>query len=130
MPRQMPTFTKTPPEVVAAFEAARPDRPDVERRTMFSYPAYFVKGNMFAFTFGPKIAVRLGAPKAGQTQFEVMPGHAMKEYVEVPASGSKGAALRRWVADGLAYADTLPPRASSRGAVKSAAKAGAKKATS
>jgi hypothetical protein len=32
----------------------------------------------------------------------------MKEYVTVPATAMKGAALRSWIADGLAYADTLP----------------------
>jgi len=108
----MPTFTKTPPEIIAAFEAARPDRPDVERKTMFSYPSYFVKGNMFAFTFGPKIAVRLGetAPK-GAKPFEIMNGRGMAQYYEVPASAMKGAALKKWVADGLAYAETMPAKA-------------------
>ena len=110
--RKMPTFTKTPPEIIAAFEAARPDRPDVERKTMFSYPSYFVKGNMFAFTFGPKIAVRLGetAPK-GAKPFEIMNGRGMAQYYEVPASAMKGAALKKWVADGLAYAETMPAKA-------------------
>ncbi len=114
MPRKMPKFTKTPPEIVAAFDAASPSRSDVQRKTMFSYPALFVKGNMFAFTFGPKIAVRLDeagrakAAKAGAGPFEPMPGRQMKEYVSVPASAMKGAALKKWIADGLAYADTLP----------------------
>src|SRR3954470_18109066 len=117
MPRVMPRFTKTPPEVVAAFDAASPSRGDIERRTMFSYPALFVKGNMFAFTFGPKIAVRLSedgrakAAKAGAGQFEPMPGRPMGEYVEVPAKDMKGASLKKWMADGLTYADTLAPKA-------------------
>jgi hypothetical protein len=128
MPREMPKFTKTPPEIVAAFESARPDRPDIERKTMFSYPAYFLKGNMFAFTFGPKIAVRLGAtaPK-GAEPFEVMPGRGMKEYYTVPASAMKGAALRRWVADGLAYAETLPAKSKTAPKKTTAKKATAKK---
>ncbi|TME37109.1 MAG: hypothetical protein E6I57_12045 [Chloroflexi bacterium] len=88
MPREMPKFTKTPPEVVAAFDGASPARSDIARKTMFSYPALFVNGNMFAFTFGPKIAVRL----------------------EVPAKDMKGASLKRWIADGLAYAETLPAK--------------------
>lgn len=124
----MPKFTKTPPEIMAAFESARPERPDVERKTMFSYPAYFVNGNMFAFTFGPKIAVRLAedgrakAAKAGASPFEVMPGRGMKEYVTVPESAMKGAALRRWLADGLAYAETLPAKtAAKKTAVKKTA---------
>ncbi len=117
MPRTMPKFTKTPPELVAAFDAASPSRGDIERKMMFSYPALFVKGNMFAFTFGPKIAVRLDeagrarAAKAGAGPFEPMPGRGMKEYVTVPEAAMKGAGLKTWIADGLAYADTLPAKA-------------------
>ena len=113
--RAMPKFTKTPRAIVAAFEGAKPARADVERRTMFGYPAYFVRGNMFAFTFGPKVAVRLG-PKASARPFEVMPGRAMSEYVEVPAGAVKGAALKKWVADGLAYVDALPAKRPRAGA--------------
>ena len=99
----MPTFTKTPPEIVAAFEAAQPAGPDVQRKTMFGYPAYFTRGNMFAFTFGPRIAVRLDeaartrARKAGATAFEVMPGRPMTEYVTVPPGATKGAPLKKWI---------------------------------
>ena len=110
----MPKFTKTPPDVVAAFDTASPSRGDIERKTMFSYPALFVKGNMFAFTFGPKIAVRANEAtraKPGMKRFEPMPGRPMGEYVEVPAKDMKGAALKRWFAEGLAYADTLPAKA-------------------
>lgn len=116
MARKMPKFVKTPPEIVAAFDAASPSRSDVDRRTMFSYPALFVKGNMFAFTFGPRIAVRLDdarrakAMQAGAKLFAPMPGRPMREYVEVPAKDMKGASLKKWFADGLAYADTLPAK--------------------
>ena len=123
--RKMPKFTKTPPEVVAAFDAGSPSRGDIERRTMFSYPALFVKGNMFAFTFGPKIAVRADEKtraKPGVKRFEPMPGRPMGEYVEVPAKDMKGAALKRWMAAALAYADTLPAKAKKAGPKKKVAK--------
>ena len=108
----MPKFTKTPPAVVAAFDAASPSRADIERKTMFSYPALFVKGNMFAFTFGPKIAVRADeATRAKNKRFEPMPGRPMGEYVEVPAKDMKGVALKKWMTSALAYADTLPRKA-------------------
>src|SRR5512132_59158 len=110
----MPKFTKTPPEVVAAFDAASPSRGDIERKTMFSYPALFVKGNMFAFTFGPKIAVRADEAtraRPGMKRFEPMPGRPMGEYVEVPAKDMKGAPLKKWMAEGLAYVDTLTAKA-------------------
>jgi hypothetical protein len=123
----MPKFTKTPPEVVAAFDAASPSRGDIDRKTMFSYPALFVKGNMFAFTFGPKIAVRASeATRANPSmkRFEPMPGRPMGEYVEVPAKDMKGAPLAKWMAAGLAYADTLPAKATKnpRAKTKSAAR--------
>src|SRR5438046_9705189 len=103
----MPKFTKTPPDVVAAFDAASPSRGDIERRTMFSYPALFVKGNMFAFTFGPKIAVRADeATRAKQKRFEPMPGRPMGEYIEIPAKDRKAAALTKWMAGSLAFAQT------------------------
>ena len=114
MPRQMPKFTKTPPEVVAAFDAGSPSRAGIERKTMFSYPALFWKGNLFAFTFGPKIAVRADEAtraKPGMKRFEPMPGRPMGEYVEVPAKDMKGAALKRWMGQALEYADTLPAKA-------------------
>lgn len=120
----MPTFTKTPPEVIAAFDAASPARVDVQRKPMFGYPALFLRGNMFAGTFGPKIVVRLGeaerakAVHAGATPFEPMPGRAMKEYVVLPASAMKGAPLKRWLALALANAETLPAKAAKKPAAK------------
>lgn len=111
MPREMPKFTKTPPEIAAAFDKAAPSSAGVERKTMFSYPALFVNGNMFAFTFGPKIAVRADeATRAKMKRFEPMPGRPMGEYVEVPAKDMRGAALARWMSRGLAYAETLPAK--------------------
>ena len=120
----MPNFAKTPPEVVSAFDAASPSRGDIERKTMFSYPALFVKGNMFAFTFGPKIAVRANEAtraKPGVKRFEPMPGRPMGEYVEVPAKEMTGAPLKKWMTDGLAYADTLPVKAKKKPTPKRAA---------
>lgn len=109
----MPKFTKTPPELVAAFEAAKPSDPRVVQKIMFGCPAYFLNGNMFAFTFGPRVAVRVDEArraKLGAAAFEIMPGRPMNGYVEVPARGTKGSALKRWVAEGLVAADRLPAK--------------------
>lgn len=116
----MPKFTKTPPAVLAAFEAAAPKRADVARKTMFGYPALFVNGNMFAFTFGPQVAVRLGT-KAGAKPFEIMPGRAMGDYVAVPESAVKGAGLKSWIADALTYTEAMPAKRKA-GAKKTRAK--------
>ncbi len=127
MPRSMPEFTKTPPELVAAFDAAVPADPRVVRKTMFGYPAYFVNGNMLAFTFGPRIAVRVDAARRkkmgdGGAAFEIMPGRPMREYVEVPASGMKGAALRRWILDAATYTATLPAKNAAKTGTKTVAR--------
>jgi TfoX/Sxy family transcriptional regulator of competence genes len=112
----MPKFTKSPPAVIAAFEAASPSRPGVERRSMFGCPALFLNGNMFAFAFGPRIAVRLDVPgrakaaKAGAPLFEMMPGRPMAEYIDLPGSAMRVPALRKWIAEGLSYAETLPAK--------------------
>ena len=119
MPREMPKFTKTPPVLVAAFEAARPDDARVTRKTMFGYPAYFLNGNMFAFTFGSRVAVRvddarrakMGKAGAG---FEIMAGRPMNGYVEVPAADVKGAALKKWIAEGLACAEGMPVKSTTK----------------
>ena len=131
MPREMPKFSKTPPDIAAAFDAATPPRADVQRRTMFGCPALFVKGNMFAFAFGPRVAVRLDeaarakAIKGGAAVFEMMPGKPMSEYIAVPPSAIKTTALKKWIADGLASTERLP---ANTGAVKktAAAKSAAK----
>jgi hypothetical protein len=46
----------------------------------------------------------------------------MGEYVEVPAKDMKGATLKRWMAESLAYADTLPAKAKKKPAAKKPAK--------
>ena len=44
--REMPSFDKSPPELVARFGAVLDDYPEAERKKMFGYPAAFVGGNM------------------------------------------------------------------------------------
>src|SRR5437899_11274509 len=62
-------WKKSPPELIAAFEKAKPSGPSVTARPMFGYPAPFLNGNMFAGTYQDKIIVRLGAERtiAGAT---------------------------------------------------------------
>jgi len=44
--------------------------------------------------------------------FAPMPGRVMREYVEVPPDILKSEAeLKKWLKRGLAYAQTLPPKA-------------------
>ena len=135
MAREMPKFSKTPPDIAAAFDAATPARADVQRRTMFGCPALFVKGNMFAFAFGPRVAVRLdeaGRAKAitgGASVFEMMPGKPMGEYIAVPTTAIKSTALRKWIADGLASTERLPAKSGATKKTAAATKTAAMKKT-
>jgi TfoX/Sxy family transcriptional regulator of competence genes len=116
----------------AAFTRLVPDEPTVTMRPMFGNLAAFVNGNMFAGLFGEDLFVRLpddqSAPirKQGGRDFEPMAGHAMNGYVMVPTTwSSKPAPTKTWIADALAFARGLPPKAA--GAKKAAAKKAAKK---
>jgi hypothetical protein len=83
---------------------------------------------MFAFTFGPKIAVRADeATRAKMKRFEPMPGRPMGEYVVVPAKEMSGVSLKGWRARALASADTLPAKAKKPAAKKAAGKKSAAK---
>jgi TfoX/Sxy family transcriptional regulator of competence genes len=127
-------WKKSPPGLVAAFERAAPKDPSVVRKSMFGYPALFLNGNMFAFTFQDRVAARLPeadlerAVSGGSKRFEPMPGRPMKEYILVPASDvTNGAVLASWIERAHRHAKTLPakaakPRADARPVERVAAK--------
>jgi TfoX/Sxy family transcriptional regulator of competence genes len=112
----MPTFEKSPPELVARFDAAATRFPDAARRKMFGYPALFVGGNLVTGLFARSWMIRLGEedraallalPGAGP--FEPMPGKPMKGYVTLPAEVvADDGALDHWVSRSIAYGRTLP----------------------
>lgn len=116
---KMPQFSKSSPELVALFEQVVAGLPPVETRKMFGYPAAFINGQMFASLFGDHFILRLSeAERAAFIQehsarlFEPMPGRPMREYVEVPPALLRtGRQFDSWLAKGLAYAQSLPPKA-------------------
>jgi len=115
--RQMPSFPKSPPRLVERFGAVMDGFPDAQRKKMFGYPAAFVGGNMATGLFGDDWVVRLSdeeieaAKAAGVSQFEVMPGKAMKSFVTIPRKDvADDAAIRRWVERGMAHARSLPAK--------------------
>ncbi len=117
--RPMPKFTPAPPAVVALFQAAVEGLPEVEQRKMFGYPCAFVHGQMLIGVFQDRIMLRLSETdrakfleQPGAKPFEPMPGRPMREYVELPPDVMKSpAAVRRWIKRGLAYVETLLPKA-------------------
>jgi hypothetical protein len=115
--RAMPSFTKSPPELVERFGAVMDRYPDAERKKMFGYPAAFVGGNMATGLFADQWVVRLPddeiqpARARGAGAFEPMPGKPMKAFVSIP-KGDIGddAAIAAWVERGLALARSMPPK--------------------
>src|SRR5438105_15024920 len=81
-------WKKSPPELIATFEKAKPNDPAVQQRPMFGYPAFFLNGKMFAGTFQDKIVVKFGddrtSPGAETAKgFEPMPGRPMAGFFVV-----------------------------------------------
>ena len=109
---------KSPPELVAKFDALAPG-PPVQKRQMFGYPACFMNGNLFMSLFADRLVLRLPDKDReallklkGAEQFEPMPGRPMKEYVMVPPSMvSSPKKLEPWIAKSLAYGASLKPKA-------------------
>ena len=115
--RVMPSFSKSPPELVERFAAVMEGYPDAVRKKMFGYPAAFVGGNMATGLFADQWVVRLpdgeieAARAAGAGSFEPIPGKPMKAFVAIPAADvDDDAALRTWVERGLAHAGSMPAK--------------------
>lgn len=111
-------WRKPPAELVEIFHELVPDDPAVDFRPMFGGPCYWVNGNMFAAVHQESIVVRLGEAERtdllvqpGAAPFEPMPGRIMKEYVVLPeAMVAAREPARAWLARGLAYTSSLPPK--------------------
>ena len=93
-------------------------RAPVDFKPMFGGPCYWSGGNMFAAVHQESLFVRLGEEdraellaQPGAHLFEPMEGRPMKEYVVFPDEMlADRDALRGWMARGLAYAASLPPK--------------------
>jgi TfoX/Sxy family transcriptional regulator of competence genes len=109
-------WTKSPPDLIATFEAVIPG-PPAETRNMFGYPAAFVNGNMFMGLFQDSMILRLPEEaraeimSTGAKVFEPMKGRPMREYIVVPASMLKSRPLlKRWVQRALQYGLSIAPK--------------------
>jgi len=113
----MPSFTKSPQELVERFATVMDRYPDAERKKMFGYPAAFVGGNMATGLFKEQWVVRLPegeiaeAKSAGAEAFEPAAGRPMKAFVVIPSVDvTDDAAIARWVERGLALAASMPAK--------------------
>lgn len=114
----MPPFEKSPPELVARFDAVADRFPDAQRRKMFGYPALFVGGKLVTGLFADSWMIRLAESGLaelltlpGATTFSPMPGRTMKGYGVLPADVvADDAALDGWLARAIAFGRTLPAK--------------------
>ena len=114
----MPRFEKSPPALVARFEAAARRHPEAQRRQMFGYPALFVGGNLATGLFADGWMVRLSAADCdvllelpGAAPFAPMAGRPMRGWAVLPADvvADEGA-LDGWIARAFEFAGSLPPK--------------------
>ncbi len=111
-------WKKSPPALIARFDAALTVDGRIERRQMFGFPCAFLNGNMLTGLFQDGMTVRLSEAdrtKAmagpGATIFEPMKGRPMREYVVLPpAIVADSRKLRAWLRRAITHVDTLPPK--------------------
>lgn len=114
----MPSFEKSPPELVGRFDAAAERFPDAQRRKMFGYPALFVGGNLVTGLFADSWMIRLGdvdladlLAVAGAGPFSPMAGRTMKGYATLPPDVvADDSALDGWLQRAIAHGKTLPAK--------------------
>ncbi len=114
----MPSLEKSPPELIARFDAAAERFPLAQRRKMFGYPALFVGGNLVTGLFADQWMIRLAESdlaelltRPGASPFSPMAGRTMKGYAVLPPDVvANDAALDGWLGRAIELGKTLPPK--------------------
>jgi len=91
--------------------------PGLSEREMFGGIAFMINGNMAVGVSGDELMVRVGkdahdeaVARPGARTFD-MGARPMKGWLSVGAEGiATEEALRSWVDQGVAYAESLPPK--------------------
>ena len=114
----MPTFEKSPPALVARFDAVAERHGEAVRKKMFGYPALFVGGNLVTGLFADRWMIRLAPDdldrllaEPGAEPFSPMAGRTMRGYATLPRDVvDEDARLEPWIAAAIAYGRTLPAK--------------------
>jgi TfoX/Sxy family transcriptional regulator of competence genes len=114
----MPPLEKSPPELIARFDAVAERHPNAERRKMFGYPALFVGGNLVTGLFAHSWMIRLPEPDLaellalpGASPFSPKAGRPMKAYAILPVDVVvDDATLDGWLERAIAFGKTLPAK--------------------
>src|SRR3954470_11314063 len=118
MPSNTPKMPKSPPELVARFDAVAADFPDAQRRLTFGYPCLYAGGYMISGLFGSRWHGKLGEDERqalealpGAEPFEPMPGRPMTGFTLLPESVvDDDEELHLWVARAIDFGATLPAK--------------------
>jgi TfoX/Sxy family transcriptional regulator of competence genes len=114
-------WTKSPPALVALFDAALAGKASVERRQMFGYPAAFLGGNLITGLFQDHMMVRLSEADRAKALAEggvpfAPGGRPMREYIVLPNDViADKRRLGVWLRRAIAYGETLPAKKPKRG---------------
>jgi TfoX/Sxy family transcriptional regulator of competence genes len=114
----MPSFTPSPPELVARFASVTARHPELVPRKMFGYACTFVNGLMATGLFGDTWFVRVDEAglaellaRPGGGPFAPMGGRPTKGYALLPSDVvADDAALDAWLRRCIAFMGTLPPK--------------------
>lgn len=109
-----PKASKQKGELLAAHMA----KFNLDKRTMFGAPVYFVKGNMFTGIFGEQVFSRFSvrdreelAKDFQAVTFEPVKGRKMMEYMVLPESLiSDNDEFDAWLGRSFAYVNALPQK--------------------
>jgi len=114
----MPSFEKSPPELIARFDEVAGQFGQAQRRKMFGYPALFVGGNLATGLFADAWMVRLAPADLeallalpGAAPFSPMPGRTMTGYATLPPEMiNDNEAVDAWISQAIAFAASLPAK--------------------
>ena len=112
------TYSDVPPDKLALYAKLIATHPAIELKGGTKLPYTSHNGNMFTLlTKEGRVGLRLGQAERDAfmskfgAQLVEQYGAVLKEYVEVPdALLKKTAALKPWLAQSYAYAQTLKPK--------------------
>ena len=110
----MMKWTKPAAATIDYFERIAPG-PPIEARRMFGMPSRFLNGHMLVSVFGNSLMLHLSETDreeciaAGAAPFAPH-GRSAAEYVEIQIGHFEDRTLKEWIARGMRYLGSLPPR--------------------
>ncbi len=114
----MTKFEKSPPELIAFFQAIFAEFPQASLRKTFGYPCAYINNRMAAGLFENSLFLHLSPEDEtiflsipGATSFAPMRNRPMRGYVIVPESvKTSNDLLNNWISKALEFTANLPAK--------------------